>query len=90
MTILLVPYRIENLVRKGEIASYKQFLLFSPCFPQLYIVSVSKCGIVWYGINFVSDNFKPKTTFCNFNCHSVVIVDKDQAAQNMQPDVRSV
>ena len=25
-----------NLVRKAEIACYKQFLLFSQCFPQLY------------------------------------------------------
>ena len=24
-----VPYREENIVRKGEIACYKQFLLFS-------------------------------------------------------------
>ena len=24
-----VPYRVENIVRKGEIACYKQFLLFS-------------------------------------------------------------
>ena len=24
-------------MRKGEIACYKQFLLFSQCFPQLYI-----------------------------------------------------
>ena len=31
------PYSIENIVRKGEIAYYKQFLLFSQCFPQLYI-----------------------------------------------------
>ena len=38
---------VENIVRKGEIACYKQFLLFSQCFPQLYIFSVSKCGIVW-------------------------------------------
>ena len=30
-----VPYRVENFVRKGEIACYKQFLLFSQCFPQL-------------------------------------------------------
>ena len=26
-------------MRKGEIACYKQFLLFSQCFPQLYIFS---------------------------------------------------
>ena len=34
-------------MRKGEIACYKQFLLFLQCFPQLYIFSASKCGIVW-------------------------------------------
>ena len=28
----------KNIVRKGEIACYKQFLLFSQCFPQLYIL----------------------------------------------------
>ena len=28
---------MENIVRKGEIACYKKFLLFSQCFPQLYI-----------------------------------------------------
>ena len=27
-----VQYRTENIVRKGEIACYKQFLLFSQCF----------------------------------------------------------
>ena len=27
--------RVENIVGKGEIACYKQFLLFSQCFPQL-------------------------------------------------------
>ena len=42
-----VPYRVENIVRKGEIACTKQFLLFSQCFPQLYIFIASKCGIVW-------------------------------------------
>ena len=38
---------MENIVRKGEIACYKQFLLFLQSFPQLYIFSVSNCGIVW-------------------------------------------
>ena len=37
----------KNIVRRGEIACYKQFLLLSQCFPQLYIFSASKCGIVW-------------------------------------------
>ena len=30
-----VSYRVENIVRKGEIACYKQFLLFSQHFLQL-------------------------------------------------------
>ena len=42
-----ILYRVENIVRKGEIACYKQFLLFSQCFPQLYILSALKWGIVW-------------------------------------------
>ena len=29
-------------MRKGEVACSKQFLLFSQCFPQLYILSASK------------------------------------------------
>ena len=31
-------------LRKGEISCYKQFLLSSQCFPQLYLISASKCG----------------------------------------------
>ena len=34
-------------MRKWKIACYKQCLLFSYCFPQRYIFSASKCGIVW-------------------------------------------
>ena len=43
---------IENIVRKGEIACYKQFLLFSQCFLHLNIFGVSKCGIVWYWVEY--------------------------------------
>ena len=39
-----VSYRVENIVRKGEIACYKQFLLFSQCFPQLCIFNAALCG----------------------------------------------
>ena len=42
-----VPFRVKNIVRKGEIACYKQFLLLSKCFPQLYIFCALKCGLVW-------------------------------------------
>ena len=37
---------VENIVRKGEIACYKQFLLFSQCFLQLSLVcqNAALCG----------------------------------------------
>ena len=34
--------RVENIVQKGEIASYKQFLLFPQCFQKLSVDDVSK------------------------------------------------
>ena len=46
-------------MRKAEIACYKQFLLFSQCFPQLYIISASKCGIVWQWVKNGSSVFPP-------------------------------
>ena len=56
------PYRVENIVRKGEIACYKQFLLFSQCLPQIYIrVRQSEAlygnGLTFYHIaNYGSSN----------------------------------
>ena len=42
-----VSDRVENVVRKREIACNKPFLFFSQYFSQLCIFSASKCGIVW-------------------------------------------
>ena len=42
-----VPYRVENMVRKGESACYKQFFLFSHCFPiytSLVCQNAALCG----------------------------------------------
>ena len=36
--------RVENIMRKGEIACYKKFLLFLQCFPLLYNFSAALCG----------------------------------------------
>ena len=33
---------IENIVGKGEIARYEQFLLFPRCFQKLYVVDATK------------------------------------------------
>ena len=40
-------YRVENTVRKGEIARHKQFLLFPQCFQKACFPGTSKGVIVW-------------------------------------------
>ena len=35
--------RVENIVGKGEIARYEQFLLFLQCFQKLSVDDASKC-----------------------------------------------
>ena len=42
---------VENTVGKGEIASYKQFLLFSQCFQKACFPGTSKGVIVWEWVN---------------------------------------
>ena len=37
-----LSYCVENIVGKGEIARYEQFLLFPQCFHKLSVVDVSK------------------------------------------------
>ena len=37
-----LPDSVENIVGKGEIARYKQFLLFPQCFQKLSVVDASK------------------------------------------------
>ena len=39
--------RVENTVGKGEIACYKQFLLFPQCFQKACFPGASKGVIVW-------------------------------------------
>ena len=34
--------RVENIMERGEIAHYEQFLLFLKCFQKLFVVDVSK------------------------------------------------
>ena len=35
--------RVENIVGKGQIARYEQFLLFPQCFQKVSLIDVSKC-----------------------------------------------
>ena len=37
-----LPDTVENIVVKGEIAHYEQFLLFQQCFQKLSVVNASK------------------------------------------------
>ena len=52
---LLKP--VENTVGKGEIARYKQFLLFPQCFQKACFPGASKDVIVWEWVNTI--NLKP-------------------------------
>ena len=61
--------RVENIVDKGEIACYKQFLLFSQGFPKLYIFSASKCDIVWLWVNIVSQGPENQWFFWKELCY---------------------
>ena len=47
---------VENTVGKGEIACYKQFLLFSQCFQKACFPQVSKGVIVWEWVNSLPHN----------------------------------
>ena len=48
---------VENTVGKGEIACYKQFLLFPQCFQKACFPGVSKAVIVWEWVNsFLTDD----------------------------------
>ena len=42
---------VENIVGKGEIARYEQFLLFPQCFQKLSVVDVSNEYLLSNGLN---------------------------------------
>ena len=48
--------RVENTVGKGEIACYKQFLLFPQCFQKASFPGASKGVIVWEWVNSLLHN----------------------------------
>ena len=45
--------QVENTVGKGEIARYKQFVLFPQCFQKACFPGASKGVIVWEWVNLV-------------------------------------
>ena len=54
--------QVENTVGKGEIACYKQFLLFPQCFQKACFPGASKGVIVWEWVKGIPS----KIFFCNF------------------------
>ena len=42
---------VENNEGKGEIAGYKQFIPFPPCFKKTCTADVQKPGLVWERVN---------------------------------------
>ena len=56
---------VENTVGKGEIACYKQFLLFPQCFQKACFPGASKGVIVWEWVN------NPTGTLATRNCETI-------------------
>ena len=74
---------VENIVGKGEIARYKQFLLFPQCFQKACFPGASKGVIVWewvIGILPLSVLMTTQEAFVNS-------VDQGKTAQNVQSDL---
>ena len=46
-----LPKWVENIVGKGEITRYEQFLLFPQCFQKVCFPGMSKGVIVWEWVN---------------------------------------
>ena len=59
--------RVENIVGKGEIAGYKQFLPFPQCFQKACFPGVSKGDIVLEWVKPLPHN-KEKIFLINFLC----------------------
>ena len=58
-----MPYKVDNIVRKGEIACYKQLLFFSQCFPQFYIVCENAASTIQYQEKMTLENKALEYTF---------------------------
>ena len=56
--------RVENTVGKGEIAHYKQFLLFPQCFQKACFPGASKGVVVWEWVKHHSNNQLPNRRLC--------------------------
>ena len=63
-----LSYRVKNVVGKGEIACYEQFLLFPQCFQETGTADTYKPGLVWERVKTMR-----KETFAN-------IIDKAENA----------
>ena len=72
-----VSFRVENIVRKGETAFYKQFLLFSQCFSQLWRCWRTPIPVFIQPINFRAIDLKisesPTKLHTNFPVKDVVL-----------------
>ena len=53
------PNGIENTVGKGELARYKQFLLFPQCFQKACFPGASKGVVVWKWVKTDGNGFPP-------------------------------
>ena len=67
----------ENTVGKGEIARYKQFLLFPQCFQKACFPGASKGVIVWVWVN-IHNFSKPSNYKLFFFCQNHISLNLSQ------------
>ena len=56
------PNRVENIVGKGGIAHYEQFLLFPQCFQKTCTADMLKQRLFWERVKALAHNVELKTT----------------------------
>ena len=74
--IISVFNRVENILGKGEIARYEQFLLFPQCFQKACFPGASKGVIVWEWVNGLFNLLSmTNMTECCENCKSFLLLE---------------
>ena len=71
--------RVENIVGKGENASYQHFLLFPQCSQKASFLGLLKVGILWY-----RDSSLPKDIFLDWSKLKALADDEINVNENLK------
>ena len=75
--------QVENIVGKGEIARYEQFLLYPQCFQKACFPGASKGVIVWEWVKVSSSSKTSLDTLLNSKQFHKLTTLKEKAHKNL-------